>query len=382
MDIQAKELRFVINKPSLKQEFAAKLWGNSEGEPWLLLHGWLDNASSFDVLAPLLVQRFPNAQFLAVDLAGHGYSSHRSESVYHHIDYVADAYAITEAMGWKQFNLIGHSLGQSIASILAGTFPDKVKGLVMIEGIGSYTDAPEDIPDIFAKSLKSIVEEPKPKKVYDSPKAAATRRVQGNAVGKIPFSAAEILVSRGTAPIEQQPSSDGGQRILVSENGPLSVWEVKVEDNIEKRPATEKVAWNFDEGVKLGSRLRLTEPIVESFFTRITCPTLLILAEDGMWSVRGAKPYLITTVRGRLFVRFMYFVSVFLSWIPFIGRRFASLAKKVRMGYILGRRYTIIKNLVSVTLKSGGHHPHLLPEQATVIASEINKWISTRQLRK
>ena len=31
---------------------AGKEWGSSSGEPWIALHGWLDNCGSFDTLIP------------------------------------------------------------------------------------------------------------------------------------------------------------------------------------------------------------------------------------------------------------------------------------------------------------------------------------------
>ncbi|MBW2734427.1 MAG: alpha/beta hydrolase, partial [Deltaproteobacteria bacterium] len=46
---------------------------NPSGFPTLGLHGWLDNATTFDMLAPLL----PGLDLVSLDLAGHGISEHR-----------------------------------------------------------------------------------------------------------------------------------------------------------------------------------------------------------------------------------------------------------------------------------------------------------------
>ena len=49
-------------------------WGSSTGEPWIALHGWLDNCGSFETLAPFFAKN--DKRFLAIDLPGHGFSSH------------------------------------------------------------------------------------------------------------------------------------------------------------------------------------------------------------------------------------------------------------------------------------------------------------------
>lgn len=41
---------------------AAKIWGPQQGSPVLCLHGWLDNANSFDRLIPLLPKGGPRAE--------------------------------------------------------------------------------------------------------------------------------------------------------------------------------------------------------------------------------------------------------------------------------------------------------------------------------
>lgn len=37
-------------------QLAYKTWGVKGGSPWVLLHGWLDNAASFDLIAPHLLK--------------------------------------------------------------------------------------------------------------------------------------------------------------------------------------------------------------------------------------------------------------------------------------------------------------------------------------
>lgn len=52
---------------------AGKWYGDRDQQPVLALHGWQDNAGTFDKLIPLLPACVP---ILAIDLPGHGLSSH------------------------------------------------------------------------------------------------------------------------------------------------------------------------------------------------------------------------------------------------------------------------------------------------------------------
>ncbi|XP_056337833.1 serine hydrolase-like protein 2 isoform X2 [Oenanthe melanoleuca] len=94
---------------------AAKAWGPSEGHPVLCLHGWLDNANTFDKLIPLLPR---GCYYVAMDFSGHGLSSHRPAGCpYHFLDYVTDVRRVAAALQWKRFTLMGHSMGGAVAGM-------------------------------------------------------------------------------------------------------------------------------------------------------------------------------------------------------------------------------------------------------------------------
>jgi len=102
-------------------QLVAKEWGEPSGTPVIALHGWLDNANSFDQMLPHL----HNMHVIAVDMAGHSRSGDRSEdSGYDIWQDIADVLAISEQMGWSRVALLGHSRGAIVAALVAGTFPD------------------------------------------------------------------------------------------------------------------------------------------------------------------------------------------------------------------------------------------------------------------
>ena len=221
---------------------AARVHGPEDGRPVLALHGWLDNAATYEGLAPLL----PDCRVVALDLAGHGMSARRVGASYTFIDFVADVAAVASALGWQKFDLMGHSLGAGVAALLAGTWPDRVRRLVLLEGLGPLSDpdarAPDRLRDALAGELATRAGGERPG--YADPEEVARRLADAT---QMQIESARILLRRGL--YEPRPGR----------------WD-----------------WRADPRLRLPSRIRLTEPQVEAFLRAIACPTLLLRAEPGM----------------------------------------------------------------------------------------------------
>jgi|SRR5579884_94538 pimeloyl-ACP methyl ester carboxylesterase len=218
---------------------AARAFGDPALPPLLALHGWLDNAASFDRLAPLLDDAF---HVVALDLPGHGRSDWRPPGTwYHYIDYVSDALAAADALGWSRFNLLGHSLGGAVASVLAAACPERVDRLLLIEALGPLTGAADQTLTQLRRGLEqreAFAE--KVLRVFANPVAAVAARREANGLSD---AAAAALVERGLRPVP------GGY------------------------------SWSSDPRLTLASPVRYTEEQILSVLRGIAAPTLLVLAE-------------------------------------------------------------------------------------------------------
>ena len=178
-------------------ELAAHLFGPEDGQPVIALHGWLDNANSFARLAPKL----KGLRIVALDLAGHGHSSHRPPGAGYSLpDYVHDVLQVAEQLGWQRFSLLGHSLGAIISVFLAGAMPERVERLALIDGLVPPTGKPDDAPDQLGKSLLAQLRlGHKRKPIYADQDQAIQARMKGAVA--VTREAAELLAQRGLMPV-------------------------------------------------------------------------------------------------------------------------------------------------------------------------------------
>ncbi|MBB6246754.1 alpha/beta hydrolase [Rhodanobacter sp. A1T4] len=154
---------------------AAQVWGDDAAPPLLALHGWLDNAGSFALLAPLLAQRF---HVIALDLPGHGHSDHLAPGAqYHYLDYVRVVLETTDALQLDRYTLLGHSMGAGIAALVAAAAPQRIERLRLIEGLGPLGDDGSQTLKRFREAFASRADSTKPLRVFRDIEQAVNARV-------------------------------------------------------------------------------------------------------------------------------------------------------------------------------------------------------------
>lgn len=177
---------------------AAKEWGRDDGKPFLGLHGFLDNANTFDRLARLLPE---DIHFICIDFPGHGKSSHRWPGMpYIHFEYIADIKKVISQLKWKKYSIIGHSMGANLAALYAGTFPCEVENLILLDFRGPSTYPVDKAAVVLARYATAMAQvQTTSLHVYPNLESAAKRR-QLKAVGGTILTKedAVLLAKRGT----------------------------------------------------------------------------------------------------------------------------------------------------------------------------------------
>ncbi|XP_051899245.1 serine hydrolase-like protein isoform X2 [Pristis pectinata] len=236
----SRELRFAVPWGHI----AAKAWGHPNRCPVLCLHGWADNANSFDRLVPLLPEDF---YYMALDLPGHGASSHRPPGVpYYFPEYISDVLRIAESLNWKKFTILGHSLGGNIGGLFCSIFPEMVDKLIAVDAYGFYPSTAgaqrEQLKNAISGLLKLEKEQGSPR-VY-TPDAALKRLLQGNK--SVSKESGKILLQRGSTEVP------GG------------------------------LMFTRDLRINLHTPVRITVDQCLEFQKNITAAVLLIMADDGL----------------------------------------------------------------------------------------------------
>lgn len=240
---------------------AAKRWGNPFGKPVLCLHGWLDNAGSFDGLAPLL----PNDthRFVAIDMPGHGFSSHYPPGMtYRFSDGFTVIRYVESYLGWKRTSLLAHSLGAGIAVWYTSIFPDEVDRLILIDLINV---GPLTLEKHSRHSKKSILAG-----VETFKKLSPVGQDEPH---KVPTYTYEDAVARAYM---ANTLAHGTDTIL-----PSSV-ETLMKRGLRK-VGDDGYTWSADLRLRIPSAFHVLIEQVEHYAGAIHCPMLIIKAADSSY---------------------------------------------------------------------------------------------------
>jgi pimeloyl-ACP methyl ester carboxylesterase len=165
-------------------------WGG--GTPLLILHGFLEQGAAWQTVA----EHLPGRRVFAPDHRGHGLSAHVGPGGwYHFYDYVPDVSGLIATLGGP-IDVVGHSMGSTIACLLAACRPDQVRNLVLVEGLGP-PDMASSALDRPARFVRAVLDPPRHRPMRDVNAAAERMRAVNP---RLPLARAIALARRVTRP--------------------------------------------------------------------------------------------------------------------------------------------------------------------------------------
>ena len=118
---------------------------------------------------------------------------------YIHFEYIADVKKVVSQLGWERFTIIGHSMGANIATFYAGTFPDEVENVILLDFGGPPTASSAKTALVLAQyaTRMSSAKIATPR-VYQSLESAAEKRQKPFLGTTLRKEDAMLLAERGT----------------------------------------------------------------------------------------------------------------------------------------------------------------------------------------
>lgn len=280
-------------------KLAAKSWHEETDEckRVLALHGWMDNAGSFDNLMPKIKHK-DGLYIVALDLPGHGKSSQFPVgSAYSDINIMMEVRRCLKELDWtqnnrkdvnggniqdnnnqivpkKKFSIIGHSLGAGLAMFYACLYPEDVEEIILLDFVKSRTTTPENLLQSMADNMDQFLG------TVPSMSPFASPRLQGKAgapMGKN-IDKGQVIVSQETAIIATIEAH--------KQLGTLSREDAKCllkRSTVAVSSPPNSVIYSRD--LRLQSMLNLREhiDINKIMFSRINCHVFSILSKRGIY---------------------------------------------------------------------------------------------------
>ncbi len=211
--VRASRSEFV---PIREHRYHVRLWGDPDGQPLVLVHGWMDVAASWQFMVDALTPECCAGRFIiAPDWRGFGHSSGPACDHYSFADYLGDLECLLDHhAGDRPVELVGHSMGGNIAMMYAGVRPARIRRLVNLEGFGMPATRPEQAPARYARwldELRALRRGEKRLRTYPDLAAVAARLMQTNP--RLPRDKADWLAREWSEP-RAQPDGSTRRAIL------------------------------------------------------------------------------------------------------------------------------------------------------------------------
>jgi pimeloyl-ACP methyl ester carboxylesterase len=228
-------------------------WGNEGAKPLILLHGGRDHCRNWDWIA----QRLRNDwHVIAPDLRGHGDSQWADAGGYMMDGFMYDLAQLIHQQALAPVTIIAHSMGGNIALRYTGVFPDHVRRLVAIEGLGPS-------PTMEAKLASRNIAE----RVQDW--VAEERKLSGR-------------LPRRYASLEDAYARMREENKHLSPEQAMHLTRHGVRQNEDGT-----YSWKFDNYVRAWPPYDMTRDEIRFLWSRITCPTLLVYGSES-WASNPA----------------------------------------------------------------------------------------------
>lgn len=222
-------------------------WGNHDKPPLLLVHGGRDHCRSWD---PLALRLREDWHVIAPDLRGHGDSQWSPDGHYTMAAYIYDLAQLIHLLQLTPVTIVAHSLGGNIALRYTGIYPEAVRKLVAIEGLGPS-------PKVLAERAKIGIDE-RMRNWIEEQRALASRQPRR-------YASLEDACARMQ---EENPHLSPELARHLTEHGVM-----RNEDG--------SYSWKFDNYVRSWPPYDMAQEQIETLWSRISCPTLLIYGKDS-----------------------------------------------------------------------------------------------------
>lgn len=229
-------------------------WGNADAPPLLLIHGGRDHCRSWDWVAEKLRDRY---HIIAPDLRGHGDSAWSPDGNYEMGAFVYDLAQLVHQLDLAPVTIVSHSMGGNIATRFAGLYPDKVKKLVSIEGLGPSPAVQEERNKIsFDQRMRQWIDDKR------------------QAAGRQP---------------KRYATLDDALARMAAENAYLTPEQARhLTIHGINRNEDGSWSWKFDNYLNIWTIFDMPQGELYKLWSNISCPTLLLYGADS-WASNPEK---------------------------------------------------------------------------------------------